>query len=200
MYKVYGERNSGTNFITQLIKINFDLTLSQNEWKHAIPTSKTDSIDFIIVRELPLWLSSMYMNPYHMKRLDNFTSFLTLPQKMVDGGASMLDDNKTIFDIRYSKYKGMLKHFNTNKNVCIVKLGYIQTDTNCLHFLKSVNSVYKLNKKTPYITTIRHTKDKSNRKNREPKVNANNYLSIINANLNSAIEHEIESLTFIIKE
>ena len=200
MYKVYGERNSGTNFITQLLKINFDITLSQNEWKHAIPTSKTDSIDFIIVRELPHWLSSMYVSPYHMTRRDNFTSFLTLPQKMVDGGESMLDDNKTIFDIRYSKYKGMLQHFNTNKNVCIVKLDYIQNDANCLHFLKSVNSVYKLNKKTPYITTIPHTKDKSNCKNRKLKVNASDYLSIINANLNSAIEHEIESLTFKIKD
>jgi hypothetical protein len=209
MYKVYGERNSGTNFIQRLLEINFNIKISSCEWKHSIPISKNpNSIEFIIVRNLPSWLSSMYTNPYHLAKFNNFTDFLTLPQiviedkyKTVEGhDVHMIDNNKTIFDIRYSKYKGLIQYFNTYNNVCIVNLNYIQNDSNCLLFLKNVNSSYKLNKTTPYITTIPHTKNNSKYKNRLTKIKLTDYLSTINTNLNSKLEREIESLTFKIKE
>jgi hypothetical protein len=203
IYKIYGERNSGTNFLEKILKINFNITIQQNEWKHSIPLKKEDdSTEFIIIRELPKWLSSMYSSPYHLNRHKNFTDFLMLPQSVSEGEKDehTVDNNKTIFDIRYSKYNGMMRHFNTYRRVCIVNLDYIQKDVNCNYFLKSINSIYKLNKTTPYITNCLHTKDNSTYKNRNTIIKSNDYLSIINSNLNDKIEHEIEALTFKIKE
>ena len=80
LFKIYGERNSGTNFLTRLLKTNFgeryvfedhlDLNTSIcYYWKHGYPDQSLNLISdriitIFIVRDLRKWLVSMFHNPY----------------------------------------------------------------------------------------------------------------------------------------
>jgi hypothetical protein len=78
IFKIYGERNSGTNFLNKLLNINLgysfedhiDLNTSKAYfWKHGIPCSKFKKahsrvIDVFIVRSIKNWLISTFHNPY----------------------------------------------------------------------------------------------------------------------------------------
>ena len=80
LFKIYGERNSGTNFLTRLLKTNFgenfvfedhlDLnTIICYYWKHGYPDQSLNLISdriitIFIVRDLRKWLVSMFHNPY----------------------------------------------------------------------------------------------------------------------------------------
>jgi hypothetical protein len=94
-FKIYGERNSGTNFLIKLIKKNFSNTFGDDEgnkkinnkyyfWKHGIPKNDTKDnkenkmvIKIFIFRKLEPWLVSMFYNPYHLINLNKFDTFLT---------------------------------------------------------------------------------------------------------------------------
>ena len=77
--KIFGERNSGTNFVSLLIDKNIINTniLSPyykggTGWKHGEPDLKLfkniDNTLFVfIIRDLEPWLKSMYKTPYHLK-------------------------------------------------------------------------------------------------------------------------------------
>ena len=80
IFKIYGERNSGTNFLTRLLKTNFgenfvfedhlDLNTSIcYYWKHGYPDQFLNLISdriitIFIVLDLRKWLVSMFHNPY----------------------------------------------------------------------------------------------------------------------------------------
>lgn len=80
LFKIYGERNSGTNFLTRLLRMNFgqdcvfedhlDLNTSIcYYWKHGYPDKSLNKVNekvitIFIVRDLTKWLVSMYHNPY----------------------------------------------------------------------------------------------------------------------------------------
>ena len=93
-FKIYGERNSGTNFLKRLIEKNFGNTYGNHDgnkvinkkyffWKHDVPRNYTKNnkenklvVKIFIVRNLNKWLVSMFHNPYHLKRHPDFDSFL----------------------------------------------------------------------------------------------------------------------------
>jgi hypothetical protein len=91
IFKIYGERNSDTNFLTKLLKNNFgndlvfedylDLNTSIcNFWKHGFPDISLDNIDtnlvnIYIFRNLRKWLVSMYHNPYCLDFKDKNRTF-----------------------------------------------------------------------------------------------------------------------------
>ena len=99
---VWGERNSGTNFLSEILKKNFEFsrinvqgeviyndkktTLIKN-WKHGIPNNDYKKelsmrvVDIFIFRKLNSWLISMNKNPYDLIPIENFNDFLKLPQK-----------------------------------------------------------------------------------------------------------------------
>lgn len=80
IFKIYGERNSGTNFLNRLLKTNFgdkyvfedhlDLNTSIcYYWKHGYPDNSLNNanekiVNIFIIRDLRKWLVSMYYNPY----------------------------------------------------------------------------------------------------------------------------------------
>ena len=205
-FKIGGERNSGTRFLTNLISTNFPEHFSneiQNTyWKHGVPPPKNFNervVEIFIFRDLLSWLVSMYHTPYHLKKKDTFEQFLLEPQETADGGSSF-DNNISIFDIRYYKYAHIIKHFNQYPDVIFVNLSYIQDDDQCVTFLKKLNKTYGLNKQTPYVTRFLHTKEFTRKKNRDHDVNAKDYLHIINKFVNGDIERNIDKLTFFIKE
>lgn len=76
-FKIYGERNSGTNFLEKILKNSFyietisNIILENNitkRWKHELPKIKKENniIHFFIIRNLKEWLISMYNNPYEL--------------------------------------------------------------------------------------------------------------------------------------
>ena len=80
---IYGERCSGTNYIENLISINFDVNITwQYGWKHFFGhniTDKTnnlkkdisnaDDVLFIcIVRDIVPWINSFFKEPHHVNK------------------------------------------------------------------------------------------------------------------------------------
>ena len=228
IFKIYGERNSGTNFLTNLLKLNFEgITIYDNvhvnkreiyAWKHSVPCYQFKNnlpyvVDFIIFRELNSWLISMFKNPYHLSYdapEKNFERFITKVQKsetlhntkwidsITKQPISVNDDNKSIFEIRYFKFHKTMKYFEDNKNVILVNLSYLQNDENCKQFIHEIQKRYNLNISPPKLIT-KHTKENTIKKNRKYDVDINKYNEIIKKHKNTTVENIIENLRFIIK-
>ena len=91
-YIIYGERNSGTNYLQKLIEINYNslnyynkkdnIEIHNNLWKHCLPNYSenfynTDIVIFVIRRDIYSWLLSMYKKPYHLEiNYSNFKDFV----------------------------------------------------------------------------------------------------------------------------
>lgn len=220
LFKINGERNSGTNFLDIILAINNFPTYVQKveknivyHWKHGVPGEdykKLDEmvIDLFIFRNLEDWLISFSQNNYHLKKHNNFKDFLTLPQ--ISNETNLLDyrtneclnedDNgKTVFQIREYKFNKIMEYKKNNKYVILVNLSFIQDSKNLSQFLDFLADKYtpKL-KVNNYINNIKHTKDSTNKKNRTyNEININEYRDIIDSNLNEEIENFINNLTFI---
>ena len=131
-FKIYGERNSGTNFLTRLLKANFgdvyvfddhlDMNTSINYyWKHGYPDEKLKKaddqvIDIFIVRELKKWLISMYHNPYCLA-----------PESTSEGFGKFLIAKQSIEEISTITLKNtsLLKLFY--KYICSLSFNYTST-------------------------------------------------------------------------
>lgn len=221
LFKIYGERNSGTNFMIELIKRNFgNIYTKRNNgkivhyWKHGLPCNSIKDndekvVEIFIFRELTGWLSSMYKNPYHLKKFRNFGSFLT--HKQCDKEHESKDfrnmesinrdsNNKTIFEIRYYKMQKILDYIRGNDNTIIVGLDYLQKkQSNILTFLESINKTYSLGVEN-YTTELKHTKTKTFIQNRIYKdVPIKRYERQILRFSNKNYEKKINTLQFIIK-
>lgn len=68
-FQIFGERCSGTNFLEELLPLNFALSSFRNYgWKHGFPNMSAIAPDSLIVavfREPLSWLTSMYRKPWH---------------------------------------------------------------------------------------------------------------------------------------
>lgn len=222
LFKVYGERNSGTNFLMEILrKNNFPV---QNEmiaknivyyWKHGIPRKDLKEeddlvVDIIIFRRLDSWLVSMFKNVYHLKKFKHFNRFLTMPQKIshedlyddkTGEHINIDDDGKTIFEIRYFKFKKIMEYREEMDNVILVSLEYLQNKESALKFLRELNDRFMDNKKETFISEIKyHTKNRKQlRKNLDYNINTDNYREIIDNNKNNEIENFINKLEYDIK-
>ena len=82
-FQVFGERNSGTNFLEHLIERNTSLKAVRHYgWKHGFPVSiayHPQSLILLIYRDPVNWLVSMFNSPYaslDCVNLSNFSSFI----------------------------------------------------------------------------------------------------------------------------
>jgi len=222
LFKINGERNSGTNFLEKLLTKNFENVFVQKIinnivyfWKHGAPKGKIKMkdnivIDIFIFRNLNEWLVSMYKNPYHLIKCNNFYEFLIKKQQSNDIVLKDFiykflplnyDDNgKDIFEIRYYKYNKIIEYFNTNDNVILVNLEFLKDNNNCKIFLDKINEIYGIKNHNNWIYINEHTKTNQNIKERSYDININNFNSIIEAKKNKKIENYINSLLFIIKK
>jgi hypothetical protein len=124
-YTIYGERNSGTNYLVHLIDKNFDINITWDYgWKHFFghnDLSNTDDTLFIaIVRNPYDWLNSMYKTPYHIEHMNrNIEKFCLDEIFSVIGFGNydeiMQDRNiytkmryKNIFELRHIKLKFLI--------------------------------------------------------------------------------------------
>ena len=93
LFKINGESNICTNFLTKLLISNkFPVYVQEKKkrvcfhWKHGVPDGSVKQkdncvVDIFIFRKLDDWLVSCWKNPYHLKRFQNFKNFLSEKQK-----------------------------------------------------------------------------------------------------------------------
>ena len=72
-YTIYGERCSGTNYLENIINMNFDVNITwEYGWKHFfgfqddLLKKSDDSLFICIVRNLPDWINSFYREKHHL--------------------------------------------------------------------------------------------------------------------------------------
>ena len=73
-FTIYGERCSGTNYLENIIKINFDVDITwEYGFKHFFGfqdeqlKQSDDTLFICIVRNLPDWINSFYRTPHHLQ-------------------------------------------------------------------------------------------------------------------------------------
>lgn len=222
IFKVNGERNSGTSFLIKILELNNIPVYGEKYiknvchfWKHRIPNNKQKEIDervidIFIFRELNSWLQATHFRPYHLNRYDDLEDFLVKKQYSrekkerdnITGKILNHDDNgKTIFEIRYYKFNKIMEYREKNKDIIFINLSYLQNKNNCHEFIRTLSDLYNLNLDDNLIIDeiSYHIKTKENTKNRHYETDINNHINIIEHNKNCDIEDYINNLTFEIK-
>jgi hypothetical protein len=122
---VYGERCSGTNYIENIISLNFKQTVTWKfGWKHFFGfdnlQNNEDTLFICIVRNPVDWINSLYEHRHHLAEecTNNIESFLTKTIYSVnDNLTEIINDRniytkeryKNIFELRNTKLKYMLE-------------------------------------------------------------------------------------------
>lgn len=202
--KIFGERNSGTNFLNLLLEKNIkDINIFSSYykggtgWKHGFPKielfNQLDSTLFIfIIRDLRSWIISCYFNPYQYKKPDNIEDFLTKKLKIFDIRKDhdvniYKSEQQNIIDLRIAKIKSYLDFYENANNVIFVNLEDLQKNNK--KFLKFIKIKYNLNT-NEYVPILKHTKIKKLRlKNRKYNLNITKI-----KNKDTYIENFVESL------
>lgn len=221
LFKINGERNSGTNFVKSILFLNgfpvFD-NLRKNgivfHWKHGVPNDDAKCldervVDIFVFRELNSWLCSMFHNNYHLEDMDSFEDFITLPQKaskekVIDYSTrkpfNSDDEGRTIFELREYKFQKICEYRDRNRDVIFVNLEFIQNEKNMEEFLSVLRDNYIPDISKKFILKMPHTKtSKSAVKNRKYDVDISQFTDIIRAKSNESIEKYINGLTYEIK-
>jgi hypothetical protein len=178
--KIFGERNSGTNFLSQLIKNNVKeiniLSSYYNGgsgWKHGFPKLElfddiNSTLFIFIIRDLNTWIKSMYFNNYHYIKPTNINDFINsklhIKDNRVDHDVNVnINENDTLINLRNNKITNYLHFFKNVNNVMFINLEDLQNNNK--KFLKFLRNIYKL-EITKYRPVLKHTKNKKNKKNR----------------------------------
>jgi len=218
LFKIYGERNSGTTFLRELLLANnfpvYEHDVIDNVcyyWKHGVlnlhefKQKDEQVIDVFIFRNLTRWLKSTWINNYHLQKKENYRNFLT--EEQIPNEDVLLDykthrqlneddSNKTIFEIRYYKFQKIMEYKNNHKDVVFVNLEFIQNKENVYYFLQSLNEIYIKDGKKDFISEIAtHTKIDMKIKNRIVDV-GDECFDVIKKYQNNTIEDFIDNLTF----
>ena len=129
-FTVYGERCSGTNFLTSAIEENFNLEFtSKYTWKHFFGHYKfennedEDNTLFIgIVRNPITWIDSFYKTPHHIPNENtvNIHTFIS------NSFYSIYSDNKEIIEDRHiltnEKYNNIFELRYVKNNYLITEM------------------------------------------------------------------------------
>lgn len=221
LFKINGERNSGTNFIEEILRKNkipvyvHLLNLKNNTckyWKHGVPIHNkeidNDVVDIFIFRDLKEWLVSMYHHSYELEPSSDFKYFLERKQvsksKFLDFHTnkhiSHDDNDKTIFEIRYHKISSILKYSENNQKIVFVSLSYLQQNpSNTRRFIETLCKTYLHEDKKNIISEIPHTTTCKNIKKRKYTTDINKYNDIINSSINNIHEDFVSNLSFTMK-
>lgn len=206
--KIFGERNSGTNFLRQLINNNIikvelcsDFYKDKTGWKHGYPklnfSEMDDTLFIFIIRDLEPWLKSMFKKPYHLKEVKGINNFIRKKLKSKDErkdhnvNIDKDETNLTIFELRYKKINSYLNTFNNVKNAIIINLEDIQKDYG-EKFINTIASEYKLLKTNEFKPILTHTKTKKNEQNKKIDLFINS--DILNKKKNKKIEDIVDNL------
>ena len=134
---IYGERCSGTNYLENLLLLNFDIEIVWDYgWKHFFgfeDLNDNNDVLFIgIVRNLEDWINSLYRVKHHLPSIltanvDNFltNTFYSLDNSnneiMCDRNMETKERYKNIFELRGIKNKFLIEKMpNLVKNYCFI--------------------------------------------------------------------------------
>jgi hypothetical protein len=150
-YTIYGERCSGTNYLEELININFEVDITwEYGWKHFfgfqddLLKNSDDTLFICIVRNLPDWINSFYREQHHLplkyktnmseeQKIDEFlnkefwsicdyNNCDTIEENMDDRNIYTGERYKNIFELRHTKIKWMLEDLpNKVKNYIFIR-------------------------------------------------------------------------------
>lgn len=145
-YTIYGERCSGTNYLKNIMNLNFNIKLTHEYGKKHFfgfqdeKLKKSDDTLFICIVRNPVdWVNSLYREKYHIAKhlRKNITDFLNKEfysyndkhSGLRDGSEIMEDRNiytgkryKNIFELRHTKIKWMMEELpNKVKNYIFIK-------------------------------------------------------------------------------
>ena len=159
-YTIFGERNSGTNYLENIISLNFDINVTwKYGWKHFFGNNNellnnSDNTLFIcIVRDPIDWINSFYRDMHHyplkninMNDTDKINFFLNNEFWSIDDSNDnldiskelMLDRNiysgdryKNIFELRYIKLNYLLEYLPYKvKNYIFIRYEDLYNDFN----------------------------------------------------------------------
>lgn len=154
-FTIYGERCSGTNYLEELILLNFDVEIVWNYgWKHFFgfnDLTGSDDVLFIgIVRNLHDWVNSLYRERHHLP--SNLTvdvdTFLIKPfYSLYDRGDEIMEDRNietnerynNIFECRRVKNRFLIEKMPTLvKNYCIIT--YDDLTTNFINIMDKLKN------------------------------------------------------------
>jgi hypothetical protein len=128
-YKIFGERCTGTNYLEELMKANFDLNQANLGSKHFFGFNNLDNTNhilFIVIVRNPIeWLNSLYKRKHHVpphltKSVPKFLnsewySIFDKPNHQKKGEEIVDDRNmytneryKNIFELRHIKHKYLI--------------------------------------------------------------------------------------------
>jgi hypothetical protein len=141
---IYGERCSGTNYLEELLLLNFDVEIVWDYgWKHFFGfndlTNSDDTLFIGIIRNLEDWINSLYREKHHVPThlTENIDIFLTNtfysvkrdPMTHQNTGDEIMSDRnidtgeryKNIYELRLVKNKYLIEKMpNLVKNYCLI--------------------------------------------------------------------------------
>lgn len=156
--KIFGERNSGTHFLSALLRNNITQDdihffkegyIEGTGWKHGYPDIKLFNKDIVdktlfifIIRDKDAWIKSMFNNAYHYKQPREINEFLLRPLEVEESRNNhpVHDESEklNIIDLRYSKIAAYLSFFKLVSNAIILNLEDLQAnDKKLLVFLEN---------------------------------------------------------------
>lgn len=176
---IYGERCSGTNYLEELLLLNFDVEITwEYGWKHFFGfndlTNSDDTIFIGIIRNLEDWINSLYREKHHLpphltENIDTFlnnTFYSIYPQ-----GDEIMDDRnidtgeryKNIYELRLVKNKFLVEKMpNLVKNYCLITYNeLIDNFVDTMNKLKNVGLKIKDNVNFP-LNVCYYKKNKNN--------------------------------------
>ena len=138
-YTIYGERCSGTNYLENIININFDINITwEYGWKHFFGfqnnklNNSDDTLFICIIRDPVDWINSFYREKHHLplRYKENLSEEETLNEFLNNEFWSFYDNNnnrdiskeimedrniytgeryKNIFELRHTKINWMFE-------------------------------------------------------------------------------------------
>lgn len=144
---IYGERCSGTNYIEELMKLNFDISITWDYgWKHFFGfqdeqlKQSDDTLFICIIRDIYTWINSFYRELHHLplqtntnltqeQKIDQFLNYEFYSIRSENSTEIIEDRNiytqnryKNIFELRHTKIKFLLEDLpNKVKNYIFIK-------------------------------------------------------------------------------
>ena len=152
---IYGERCSGTNYLEELLLLNFDVEIIWSYgWKHFFgfhDLKYSDDVLFIgIIRNLEDWINSLYREKHHFpEELNQIDAYLNNIFYSIDGNKEIMNDRnietkeryKNIFELRHIKNKFLIETMPTLvKNYCLIRYDdLINNFVNTMNKIKNYN-------------------------------------------------------------
>lgn len=200
--KIHGERNSGTNFLEQLLEKNTNCVILPgghrkykgiHGWKHGIPElnkfreyKKEDVLFVCIIRELESWIKSMWNNPYNMKInkynkifFDFFTkNFEFKKSKDTRKWASDLNIEKMLhYQTNYNLFEQRYIKYNSYKDIInkynVILINLNFLQNNKLVFLNFLQNNYNIKLNNQIDLINKHTKPEKCQKDNYSRKNIN---------------------------